>query len=148
MTPAAPQDSQANAAAMESLYPFLYSGKTDIEVVLAEVRHPPQPAPTHRRKAEAGTALMCAHPARVLAVIGIGIGPLTAFRNCPLAVRANAAQPAYRPDNLVSGYGSIHVSLSWLCLPAQRTGRPWIRCCPWMLVTRLAVTSGMYPPGG
>jgi D-sedoheptulose 7-phosphate isomerase len=38
MTPAAPQDSQANAAAMESLYPFLYSGKTDIEVVLAEVR--------------------------------------------------------------------------------------------------------------
>jgi D-sedoheptulose 7-phosphate isomerase len=38
MTPGGPRDIQANAAAMESLYPFLYSGKTDLEAVLAEVR--------------------------------------------------------------------------------------------------------------
>jgi D-sedoheptulose 7-phosphate isomerase len=38
MTPAAPQGSPANAAAMESLYPFLYAGKTDLDAVLAEVR--------------------------------------------------------------------------------------------------------------
>ena len=38
MTPAAPRDSQASAAAMEALYPFLYAGKTDLDAVLAEVR--------------------------------------------------------------------------------------------------------------
>jgi D-sedoheptulose 7-phosphate isomerase len=38
MTPAAPRGSRANAAAMESLYPFLYAGKTDLDAVLAEVR--------------------------------------------------------------------------------------------------------------
>jgi len=38
MTPATPQDSRATAAAMESLYPFLYAGKTDLDAVMAEVR--------------------------------------------------------------------------------------------------------------
>jgi D-sedoheptulose 7-phosphate isomerase len=38
MTPGGPRDSQARAAAMEALYPFLYAGKTDLDAVLAEVR--------------------------------------------------------------------------------------------------------------
>jgi D-sedoheptulose 7-phosphate isomerase len=38
MTPAPPGGSPANAAAMESLYPFLYAGKADLDAVLAEVR--------------------------------------------------------------------------------------------------------------
>jgi D-sedoheptulose 7-phosphate isomerase len=38
MSPAPPGGSPANAAAMESLYPFLYAGKTDLDAVLEAVR--------------------------------------------------------------------------------------------------------------
>jgi D-sedoheptulose 7-phosphate isomerase len=38
MIPAPRRDSRASAAEMESLYPFLYAGKTDLDAVLAEVR--------------------------------------------------------------------------------------------------------------